>query len=371
MFILLDSQVKADVISAVMVHGLFFISIASILFPSYTLVYERPNLSVDIEGVGTCTVGRLNYSSRNPEEGLTVRALTNYSSSISVCQVTFVQPFDYVTCAKPLRDILLRVSYIPTSFGDTLRPWCVAGKISTRCYCAGENCFRDTWSVFVFLLEVYREGFSEEMEGQSKKLAKSYGKLKERDEVNTGSGHSVASTLYCILREMKKEFKLDVVPAILIPDDAAIEKDWESFDERLRGRIQGLSPEKGKKDEDSKTLIATQDKEKRMKERFDIVLVIMVALNAICLAILAAFFCWYMTFSKREMQSLGITRTRGPRKASAEDIAGKKKSSEEDPAKKKSAEALSAGNLSGEQAQGPPPSGAPRKPLPGVDPYFW
>ncbi|VDO13149.1 unnamed protein product, partial [Haemonchus placei] len=91
---------------------------------------------------------------------------------------------------------------------ETLRPWCVAGKISTRCYCAGENCFRDTWSVFVFLLEVYREGFSNKMKGQSKKLAKSYGKLKQIDQVTTGSGHSVASTLYCILREMKKEFKL-------------------------------------------------------------------------------------------------------------------------------------------------------------------
>ncbi|KAK5964866.1 hypothetical protein GCK32_006714 [Trichostrongylus colubriformis] len=362
-------------------HELLLVCIHSIFLFCYSLVYERPEMSAVMKGVRKCTVGRLSYSSVEQHD-VAVKIFKNHSNSIGICQVALIYPENYdTTCQhKLVHDIVLRVVYIPKEMAKDLRPWCIVGEAATWCYCSGENCFTDPWSVIVFLLEVYRTGPSSHARAV-------YSKFREEHVDKASYSRTKRErTFHCLLKELRSKFKLGkILPEILTPEDAKVGADWNLFDDKVRNRIAEMSKKGDENEEPAAESSRRNERRRKMKTRFDAVVIIVVVLNVLCLVILAAFFRWYRGFIKRELQldtapqqvvTTSAEETPAKKRSAEEEPPVKKKKSKEDqnqkePPKKQAVSSAEPVPGASSQVQNPPPPPQARQPLPGVDPYFW
>ncbi|KHJ88128.1 hypothetical protein OESDEN_12080 [Oesophagostomum dentatum] len=140
-----------------------------------------------------CAEGRI----ASYEYELDPKAVTFVEGMYCFCQViifhkSITEP-DYGREAKwKLYDVIARPAYVPIGHFRGVTPFCVTGQRTTVCFCSGNGCFWDAWSVVDFLLQTYRYNIG----GEAEKLKNyRFDDYKDDKKFRINALHSVTSGL--------------------------------------------------------------------------------------------------------------------------------------------------------------------------------
>ncbi|CAJ0605921.1 unnamed protein product [Cylicocyclus nassatus] len=255
--------------------------------------FRRPDLSQVLSPVDSCHQGIIESDGDKPPK----RTVRTFKNADALCQMmAFYEPlFQKNECIEwAIQDVVVRTSYVKSSSLNDTTPFCIFGVKAVLCYCAGNSCFRHSWSIVEFLLQLYRNN--------EKKSLREF-----RAPFDTYNIDHMAQrkNFWCFLKAFRYRF-YDIEIPDMIPHyrSSTLEEDWTKFYEEITRRFPEKTDDKKKGDVDGDKKKDGDEKKdeggRKRKNRLFAVAAFMGGFNALTICAIVTFFIWYKSYVKKE-----------------------------------------------------------------------